>query len=83
MATNNPINNQIGDGQSISNPGLLDQQGASAYLRISPRTLENWRYRGGGPKYIRLSPRAVRYRLSDLEAWVLSCQRNNTSAQGP
>jgi hypothetical protein len=35
-------------------------------LRLSPRTIEDWRLDGKGPRYL---PDPVRYRLSDVEAW--------------
>lgn len=37
---------------------------------LSSRTLEAWRRRGYGPPFIRVSPRAIRYRRSDVEAWL-------------
>ncbi len=49
---------------------------AAELLGVSPRTLECWRGRGGGPRYIRMLPevgracRAVRYRLSDIDVWI-------------
>ena len=27
---------------------LIDEQGAAAFLDLQPRTLQGWRYRGGG-----------------------------------
>ena len=50
---------------------LLDQRQAAALLGLgSPRTLESWRFRGFGPKFVKLSSRLVRYRVSDLNEWV-------------
>lgn len=43
---------------------------AAAILGVSPRTLEGWRLKQIGPKYSRLGPRLVRYRCSDLAAWI-------------
>jgi predicted site-specific integrase-resolvase len=43
------------------------EQVADRY-QISPDTLKEWRYRGRGPKYIRIGKR-VRYREADLERW--------------
>jgi hypothetical protein len=44
---------------------------AGAYLKLAPQTLEAARYKadGSGPPYIKL-PRAVRYRRSQLDAWM-------------
>ena len=59
---------------------LLTTRQAAAFLGISPRTLEGWRNDPlrqsnvmGAPPCVRLGRgvhRVVRYRLSDLEAWV-------------
>jgi Helix-turn-helix domain len=35
-------------------------------LKLSPRTIEDWRLDGRGPKHL---PDPVRYRLADVEAW--------------
>jgi predicted DNA-binding transcriptional regulator AlpA len=50
---------------------LLDQRQAATRLGLpSARTLEAWRLRGYGPPFLRLSPRLVRYRASDLDQWL-------------
>lgn len=36
--------------------------------RISPRTLERWRWLGQGPRYLKIGGRVV-YRLEDVEAF--------------
>jgi len=36
--------------------------------KISPRTLEGWRYEEKGPTYLKLGSRVV-YRLEDIEAY--------------
>ena len=36
--------------------------------RISPRTLERWRWLGQGPRYLTIGGRVV-YRLEDVEAF--------------
>jgi hypothetical protein len=48
----------------------LTQSEAALFLRIEPRTLESWRSRGCGPRFVAYSKRCIRYRLSDLKAWV-------------
>jgi len=48
---------------------LLKTKEAAAYLGLSVRTLENWRYQGRGPKVTTLD-RTVRYDLRDLDAWI-------------
>lgn len=57
---------------------VLKQHEAASVLGVSPRTLESWRHRGGGPKYLKISSRCIRYRLSDLLVWQAECERFNT-----
>lgn len=47
-------------------PAFLKTPEAAAYLGLSPRSLEFWRYKGKGPRYSRLG-RSVVYAVSDLE----------------
>jgi hypothetical protein len=61
---------------------LLDTRAAAGVLRLSPRTLESLRLRGGGPRYVRLSRRAVRYHPVDLDAWIEKSRRSSTSDDG-
>ncbi len=56
-----------------------DTEAAAAYLNLQPGTLEAWRCRGGGPKFIRLSARAIRYRQSDLDEFVKERVKTSTS----
>lgn len=50
-------------------PQNLTTTEAAAYLNIKPATLEQWRWRGEGPRFVKLS-RSVRYRLADLESFL-------------
>lgn len=36
---------------------------------VTERTLRNWRRRGIGPRWTRLSFRCIRYRVEDVERW--------------
>ncbi len=58
---------------------LIRQEEAARLLGVSPRALEAWRYRGGGPKFIRISGRCIRYRRADLQAWIAERERHSTS----
>jgi predicted DNA-binding transcriptional regulator AlpA len=42
---------------------------AAEYLGLQPRTLDNWRSQGRGPRYARLGCRIV-YRITDLEKYI-------------
>ncbi len=57
---------------------VLKQSEAAAILGVSPRTLEAWRHRGGGPLFIKISARCIRYRLADLLEWQRQHEQINT-----
>ncbi|ACI97493.1 helix-turn-helix transcriptional regulator [Rhodospirillum centenum] len=52
----------------------LTQTDLARRWRISPRTLERWRWLGQGPKYLKIGGRVV-YRLEDIEAFEAEKQR--------
>lgn len=56
---------------------LLTTREAAEYFQVSPRTLEDWRYKQEGPDYITLTDKTVRYRESALERFL---DRNTTKA---
>lgn len=49
---------------------LLDENEAATSLNLAVQTLRNWRWRGEGPRYVKLGKRTVRYRRGDLEAFI-------------
>lgn len=54
---------------SIELPRLLSVKQASLYTGLSESTLNNARWRGDGPPYIKLG-RTVRYRAKDLLSYI-------------
>jgi predicted DNA-binding transcriptional regulator AlpA len=64
---------------SVTNRLLTTEQ-AAAVLGFTERFLESRRTRGNGPRYVRISARAVRYRLQDLNDWAESRLTTSTSA---
>ncbi len=61
---------------------LLTERQAADLLALSPRTLQAWRIRGGGPAFIKLGS-AIRYDAEALTAWVAEQQRVNTIGPSP
>lgn len=61
---------------------LITENDAALFLGYSVRALQNWRVRGGGPKFVRVSKRSIRYRRRDLIAWTEANLRTNTSDTG-
>ena len=61
---------------------LIDEKAAAAFLGLTDRTMQALRQRGGGPKYISISSRCLRYRRVDLRKWAEARVRTSTSDQG-
>ena len=59
----------------IKTEALLNQWDVAERWRMSPRTLERWRWEGKGPRYLKLGNR-IGYRIEDVEAF----ERDNTLA---
>jgi len=49
---------------------LMTENEAAGVLCYSVRALQNWRHRGGGPSFVKVSARSVRYRRRDLLNWI-------------
>lgn len=57
----------------------LDSSDAAAYLGVEVATLSKWRQQGSGPRYSCALGRDPRYRLSDLEHFMLAAMTTNTT----
>lgn len=53
---------------SLPSP-ILRTPEAAAYLNVQPTTLEQWRWNGRGPTFVKIG-RSVRYRQADLDAFL-------------
>jgi hypothetical protein len=60
---------------------LLDEKQAAALLNVSVKSLQAWRSRGGGPRFVKVN-RLVRYRREDLQVFVEGALRTSTSDPG-
>ena len=58
---------------------LLTTRQAAPVLGVSIAFLERDRWAGARVPFIKIGARAVRYRLSDLHAYIESCLRKSTS----
>lgn len=61
---------------------LMTEDQTAQYLQFTPRALQKWRLDGSGPKYVKISGRAVRYRKQDLDEWIEHRIRRSTSDPG-
>jgi Helix-turn-helix domain len=61
---------------------LHNQDGLAKILNdeVSTKTLEKWRVRGEGPRFIRAG-RKVLYRRADIEQWLASRTVSHTHAE--
>ena len=58
---------------------LINEHQAADFLCYSVRALQNWRVRGGGPEFVKVSKRSVRYVRRDLQNWIDARKISNTS----
>jgi predicted DNA-binding transcriptional regulator AlpA len=58
---------------------LIDTPALAKKLGIQANTLEKWRVRGEGPTYVKIG-RRIAYHPTDVEAWLVTCRTNSTSA---
>ena len=61
---------------------ILDTQAAARRCGLSKPTLERYRLTGSGPAFLKIGRKAVRYRETDLDAWLAGRLRRSTSDQG-
>jgi excisionase family DNA binding protein len=61
-------------------PILLTEQQAAQVLTVKEKTLQAWRVRGGGPKFVKLG-RCVRYRREDLDKFLDERTMTHTQAR--
>lgn len=54
---------------------LLTPDEAADYLKMSAKTIANWRYRGDGPPHIKAGRRSVRYRQEKLDEFLAHRER--------
>lgn len=57
--------------------GRMDSKNAALYLGKSKKTLDMWRCKGEGPKWIKRG--RVFYYLTDLDAWLTGNGEKSTS----
>ena len=50
--------------------GWMTTADAAEYLDVKVGTLEKWRYLKKGPRYYKIGGKRVRYRKSDLDAFI-------------
>jgi predicted DNA-binding transcriptional regulator AlpA len=54
----------------------------AAYLALAESTVTKMRLTGDGPPFVKVGPRAVAYRMADVDAWLAARVRRSTSDRG-
>jgi predicted DNA-binding transcriptional regulator AlpA len=72
------IHTQDAVGPVLKNELLYDENYVAQLLGCTPKALQAWRTRGGGPPFVKLG-RLVRYKWSDVSAWLETRRRTSTS----
>lgn len=63
--------------EDVQTPKVFTTKEAARVLRVSHRTLEDWRLRGEGPRFQKWG-RLVRYHASELSAFASQPSFSNT-----
>ena len=58
---------------------LVNENEAASFIGYTIRALQGWRVKGGGPQFIRVSARSIRYRRRDLIEWAEARLKRTTS----
>lgn len=61
---------ELAELHALPDDSLLTAQEAAAFLRLKYGTLAWYRCHGGGPKYARVGPKLIRYRMGDLREYA-------------
>lgn len=61
---------------------LINEVEAGEFIGVGARAMQAWRHRGGGPRFVHISARCIRYRRADLRDWADAKLRANTAEYG-
>lgn len=62
----------------MENQNFLNQSDLARRWKLSPRTLERWRWEGFGPPHLKIGGRIL-YRMSDVQAYEDGHLRDSTA----
>ena len=70
------------ESEMIENPieDLWTEHDVAKFLGLSVRTIQQWRYRGDGPRYLKINDAVVRYRPGVVSEWAEEYVQSNTAA---
>ena len=62
-------------------PELLTERQAAQRLGVARGTMEAWRIRGRGPRFVKVGTRAIRYTVEDLAEFIGERQRFRSTSE--
>ena len=71
---------EVTGAQPLRDDDLLSPATVAAWINLTQQWLQVAREKNLGPKFIRLGPRAIRYRRKDVELW-LAARTHNCNAE--
>jgi len=61
---------ELAELHALPDEAMVKPEEAAALLRLKRATLAWYRCHGGGPKYVRVGPKLIRYRMGDLRDYA-------------
>lgn len=61
---------ELSELHALPDDALATSQEAAAFLRLKYATLSWYRCQGGGPKFVRIGQKLIRYRMGDLREYA-------------
>jgi len=61
-------------------PGLLTPEAVARRLGVSCGVLQQWREKGTGPAFVRLTRKTLRYRVADIDRFIAGRICTSTAA---
>ena len=58
---------------------LIDGMTAARFLGVATRTLERWRARGFGPRFVKVGDGLIRYRVRAMIEWSTAREQSSTA----
>jgi len=60
-------------GRDISTLKLINEKKVAEIYGLKVNTLRNWRSNKQGPKYLKINGKMIRYRVQDIEDYLVTC----------
>lgn len=61
-------------GRDISTLKLINEKKVAEIYGLKVNTLRNWRSNKQGPKYLKINGKMIRYRVQDIEDYLVTCR---------